>query len=167
MQTRLLPDAVIGEVVDITEPMVMYYEVPETVDANGKMCSEKDAGKRIRLEYAGFGELWGIPGFVFDTATGEDLGEFVNDWKPTYRYLNRFTIPDGGILENATDATTTYKIKALDGEEWLTKADGTVTVNGAVVPDLRGNYTTLYEGTKDDLVPDQQIEGGRTLGLGS
>ena len=91
-------DAVIGEVVDITEPMVMYYEVPETVDANGNNVFGKDAGKRIRLEYAGFGELWGIPGFVFDTATGEDLGEFVNDWKPTYRYLNRFTIPDGGIL---------------------------------------------------------------------
>ena len=94
-------DAVIGEVVDITEPMVMYYEVPETVDANGNNVFGKDAGKRIRLEYAGFGELWGIPGFVFDTATGEDLGEFVNDWKPTYRYLNRFTIPDGSLIEDA------------------------------------------------------------------
>ena len=40
-------------------------------------------------------------------------------------------------------------------------------LTASVVPDLRGSYTALYEGTKDDLVPDQQIEGGRTLGLGS
>ena len=45
----------------------------------------------------------------------------------------------------------------MDGEEWLTKADGTVTVNGAVVPDLRAQYTALYEGTKDDLVPDNKL----------
>jgi len=150
-------NAVVGEVVDISEPLVMYYEVPETIDGNGNNVFGKDAGKRIRLEYAGFGELWGIPGFVFDTATGEDLGEFVNQWKPSYRYLNRFTIPDGSLIESATDATTTYKIKALDGEEWLTKADGTITVGGSVVADLRGKYTSLYEGSKDDLVPDRKL----------
>ena len=87
----------------------------------------------------------------------DDLGEFVNDWKPTYRYLNRFTIPDGGILEDATDATTTYKIKALDGEEWLTKADGTITVGGSLVPDLRGSYTALYEGTKDEELQTRRM----------
>ena len=94
-----------------------------------------------------------LTGFVFDAATGEDLGEFVNDWKPTYRYLNRFTIPSRWCLKMQWTQRQLTKFKALDGEEWLTKADGTITVNGAIV--LRAN-TALYEGA-DDLVPDQRL----------
>jgi hypothetical protein len=169
METRPSYEVVLadtGEVVEIDEPKVMYFEVPETLNANNEPIFGKDAGKRIRLEYAGFGELYGIPGFVFDTATGEELGEFVNNWSPTYRYLNRFNIPDGGTIEDATDATVTYKVKALNGEEWLSQyrcsdADCTsVTLNGLDIPagsNPYGAYTSLYEGTKDDLVPDWKL----------
>ena len=141
-------NAVIGEVVQIDEPRTMYYEVPEDSTLYGK-----DAGKRVRLEHNGHGNLYGIPGFVYDTATGEDLGEFVNQWKDTYRYISRFVIPDGGEIEDGTDASIKYKVKALDGEEWLTPADGTITG----VADLRGSYTTLYDGDEDDLVKQRNL----------
>jgi hypothetical protein len=143
----------VGEVVQIDEPKTMYYEVPATVDANGENLFGKDAGKRVRLEFNGHGNLYGIPGFVYDTATGEDLGEFVNGWKDTYRYLSRFVIPDGGEIEDGVDSSIKYKVKALDGEEWLTKADGTVTG----IADLRGLYTDLYDGDESDLVQDRDL----------
>jgi hypothetical protein len=92
------PNAVVGEVVQIDEPKTMYFEVPTTTDANGDYLYGKDQGKRVRLEFNGHGNLYGIPGFVYDTATGEDLGEFVNQWKDTYRYLSRFVMMVGSEI---------------------------------------------------------------------
>ena len=134
----------------IEQPKVLYYSVPETLDSNGDYVFGDDHGKQIRLEYQGHGELRGIPGFVYDTATGEDKGEFVDDWKETYRYLNRFTLPDGALLTDPLDASASYKVKALDGEEWLTKADGSTSG----VDDVRGRYTSLYSGDKNNLTND-------------
>ena len=145
--------AVVGDVVQIDEPKTMYFEVPTTTDANGDNLFGKDAGKRIRLEYNGHGNLYGIPGFVYDTATGTDLGEFVNQWKDTYRYISRFVMADGSEIEDGIDATIKYKVKALDGEEWLTPADGTITG----VADLRGSYTALYDGDETDLVKQRDL----------
>ena len=153
--TYAIQSATTGLAIDIDEPKTLYYQVPETLDAaSGEFVFGKDAGKRIRLEFRGHGELGGIPGFVYNTKTGEELGEFVNEWKDGYRYISRFTIPDGGILEDALDSTKTYKVKALDGEEWLTKADGTI-----VGLDFRNKYT--YQGSKADLaiVDDMSTPG--------
>jgi hypothetical protein len=147
------PNAVVGEVVQIDEPKTMYFEVPTTTDANGDYLYGKDQGKRVRLEFNGHGNLYGIPGFVYDTATGEDLGEFVNQWKDTYRYLSRFVMQDGSEIEDGIDSTIKYKVKALDGEEWLTPADGSI----AGVADLRGQYTSLYDGDEGDLVPNRKM----------
>ena len=41
----------------------------------------------------------------------------------------------------------------MDGEEWLTKADGTITG----IADLRGLYTDLYDGDESDLVQDRDL----------
>ena len=144
-----------GLPIDIDEPKTLYYQVPETLDpATGEFTFGKDAGKRIRLEFRGHGDLGGIPGFVYDTKNDVEIGEFVNEWKEGYRYISRFTIPDGAILEDALDSTKTYKVKALEGEEWLTKADGTVA--GL---DFRNKYT--YLGSKSDLatVDDMSTPG--------
>ena len=104
-----------GEPVNIAAPRTMYYEVPNT-EAFGR-----DGGKRLSLEFAGHGALRGVPGFVYDTVTGEDKGEFVNEWQDSYRYLSRFTIPDGSTVTDLNG--TTYFVKALDGEEWLKALD--------------------------------------------
>ena len=46
---------------------------------------------------------------------------FAGQWQDSYRYINAFTIPDGTeIHDNTTDPVTKYKVKALDGEEFLT-----------------------------------------------
>ena len=144
-----IASATTGAKVVISEPKTLYYTVPETLNSDGTAVYGKDAGKRLRLEFRGHGDLGGIPGFVFDTATGEDLGEFVTEWKESYRYLNRFMLPDGAPLEDGLDSTISYKVKALDGEEWLTPADG--SVDG--VADVSGKYADLYTMGVADLLP--------------
>ena len=126
-----------GEPVNIAAPRTMYYKIPD------EAVFGRDAGKRVSLEFAGHGELRGIPGFVFDTETGEDKGEFVNAWKSTYRYLSRFTIPDGSVITDL--AGVEYFVKALDGEEWLKALDTSVTASG--------QYTL----TREDLVKDEEL----------
>ena len=157
--TYILKSASTGLVVNIDEPQVLYYTVPEELDpSTGEPAFGDDAGKRIRLDFMGHGQLHGIPGFVWDTKNGVEIGEFVNEWKEGYRYINRFTIPDGARIEDALDSSKTYRVKALDGEEWLTKADGTVTApDGTLVADLRGKYT--YAGSTADLLDNSDLRG--------
>ena len=148
-------DAVIGAKVQIDPPKTMYYTVPNTL-TDGVADYGKDAGKRIRLDFNGHGQLWGIPGFVYDTATNEDLGDHITgNWKSTYRYLNRFIMPDGSLIEDGVDSSISYKVKALEGEVWLTRADGTISG----VSDLTGKYTDLYTGAQDDLVKEDKLRG--------
>ena len=127
-----------GAVVQFSLPQTLYWDVPENATLYAK-----DAGKRITLEHQGFGNLNGIPGTVFDTDTGEEVGEFVNQWKDSYRYISRFTLPDGATLTDAAD--TQYKVKALNGEEWLSEAPASI-----------GTYT--YTASTDDLVPDSVMK---------
>ena len=137
----------------------MYYTVPETTGLDGNPLFGKDAGKRIRLDFNGHGELWGIPGFVYDTATNADLGDHIQgEWKSTYRYLSRFIMADGAKIKDGIDETIEYKVKALEGEVWLTKADGTISG----VADLGGRYTSYYDGVVADLADERKM---RVLGF--
>ena len=93
------------------------------------------------MEYGGFGNLHGIPGNVIDINTGENLGQYFDgDWKPNYRYLSRFIIPSGSELTDKASGLS-YKVKALNGEEYLSLA-----------PEALGTVT--YTSTSDDLIPD-------------
>ncbi|OUU78591.1 MAG: hypothetical protein CBC38_06945 [Gammaproteobacteria bacterium TMED78] len=105
-----------SQFVVFSSPKMLWYEVPEDATKYGT-----DAGKKIRLEFNGHGNLWGIPGEVINTQTGESLGQWVNDWQSHYRYADRFTIePHNGLDPVLTDIDgNTYKVKALEGEEWL------------------------------------------------
>ena len=74
--------------VDFAKPTTLYYDVPDDSTEFGE-----DAGKSVRLDFNGFGELWGIPGQVINVTTGEALGEFYNGaWNDNLRYVNRFMI---------------------------------------------------------------------------
>ena len=149
-----LKSATTGSIVTIDPPPALYYSVPENVNGEGQSVFGQDAGTRIRLQYGGHGKLNGIPGFVFNTKTGEDLGSYVKEWKDGYRYLSRFNMPDGSVLTHATDATKTYKTKQLDGEEWLAKADGTV----AGVEDLIGKYGLSVSGPQIDFLDSSALK---------
>ena len=83
-----------------------------------------DAGKKFRLDFQG-SHLGGIPGNVINKDTGENLGEWVPEWKDNYRWVQRFVIPDGTVLTSRIDDTT-VKVKALRGEEWLLKRDDAI-----------------------------------------
>jgi|TARA_B110000881_G_scaffold183243_1_gene170375 hypothetical protein len=108
-----------GSNLTFNPPKVLYFTAPDDAAKFGD-----DAGKKFRLELNG-GYLGGIPGSVIDINTGEDLGEYVNEWKDSYRYVQRFVIPDGSVLtENIS--SDTYLVKALAGQEWLGKKDSAI-----------------------------------------
>ena len=126
-----------GEPVTIAAPRTLFYQVPSEARFG------RDSGKRLSLEFSGHGELRGVPGFIYDTVTGEDKGEFVNEWKDSYRYLSRFTIPDGSTVTDL--AGVEYFVKALDGEAWLKALDVGVSAED--------QYTLTVE----DLVQDDEL----------
>jgi len=118
-------DTATGAYVNFSRPETLYYQVPDDATAY-----PKDAGKNVRLEFGGFGDLWGIPGNVINVKTGEVLGDFYNgDWSDDLRYVQRFALePYNSVAPVLTKkgSDVTYKVKALEGEQWLKKKDAAV-----------------------------------------
>lgn len=115
-------------------PKTLYYTAP--MDSDPAV-----AGKRFALEY--FNDRFrGIPGYIYDSSNDKDLGEYTDDWKDSYRYLHRFVIPDGVELVDADD--NKFKVKALDGDEWLAKA-----------PEMKGKQN--YSFSKDKLLSSNSL----------
>jgi hypothetical protein len=125
-----------GNPVAFDPPKMLYFQVPDDETLYGK-----DAGKNLRLEYGGFGDLHGIPGNVIDINTGENLGQYFDgQWQENYRYLSRFILPTGSEVQDKVTGLS-YKVKALNGEEYLSLAPG-------------AKGTVIYTATSDDLIPD-------------
>ena len=123
---RFLKDQATSAYVAFTPPTRLYYDVWDETKYG------TDAGKTISLDYQGFGELHGIPGEVIDTRTGESKGQFIEEWSQYYRYVQRFMIESSasGVapkLSEGGSSTTTYDVKALQGEEWLLKKPSSFT----------------------------------------
>ncbi len=123
---RFLEDQATSAYVVFTPPTRLYYDVWDETKYGS------DAGKTISLDYQGFGELHGIPGEVIDTRTGESKGQYTEEWQEYYRYVQRFLIEPstGGTapkLYEGGSSTTTYDVKALEGEEWLLKKPSSFT----------------------------------------
>ena len=129
-----------GANVAFDPPKRLYFEAPNDSTKFGD-----DAGKKFQLDYQG-DHLGNIPGNVVDIETGVSLGEYVDEWKDSYRWVPRFTIPDGTLLtENTSDKK--YKVKKLRGEEFLGKKDSAI-----------GSLATLLESkTKSDLLTNRDL----------
>ena len=128
-----------NNVVTFDPPKTLYFQVPNDSSTYGA-----DAGKKIPLTYEGFGELQGIPGEVINVATGAELGEYYDGaWNENLKYVQRFSIPDGSTLTDASTGTT-YKTKALYGEEWLSRKNSAV-----------GSLS--YSASKSDLLQDSDM----------
>ena len=135
-------DATSGSKLALDPPKTLFFRAPNDKDKFGD-----SADKKFRLDYQG-DHLGGIPHDVIDLETGESLGEYVDqsEWKDTYRWVQRFQIPDGSILTDTDD--NEYLVKALRGEEWLGKKDSAI---GSL-----NNLLTLK--TKDDLLTNADID---------
>ena len=123
---RFLEDQATSAYVAFTPPTRLYYDVHDETKYGS------DAGKTVSLDYQGFGELHGIPGEVIDTRTGESKGQYTEEWQQYYRYVQRFMIEPNasGVapkLYEGGSSTTTYDVKALEGEEWLLKKPSSFT----------------------------------------
>lgn len=129
-----------GSKVVLDQPKTLYFRAP-----NDKSKFGDDADKKFRLDYHG-DHLGGIPGDVINIETGESLGDWVEEWKDEYRWVQRFIIPDGSVLTDTQG--NEYLVKALRGEEWLGKKDSAI---GSL-----SNLLTLK--TKDDLLTNADVD---------
>lgn len=98
---------------------VRYVHSQPTVTAP----DHKYDGATFFLEYAGFGDLHGIPGKCVDLDTGADADCSAGTVNRAIRWVPEFTIPAagaGGVLTELTDVVrpaVTYLVKALEKEQ--------------------------------------------------
>ncbi|HEY1283760.1 MAG TPA: hypothetical protein VGE96_04705 [Steroidobacteraceae bacterium] len=95
-----------GNFVAFDAPLQLTYTVPM-----GARYGQY-AGKSIVLQYGGFGDLWGIPGYCVSRLTNAQMT--CNSEEA--RYVPAFVIPYDATAGAVSDGTTTYLVKWLDRE---------------------------------------------------
>jgi hypothetical protein len=114
-----------GNFVAFDAPLQLAYTVP-----NGAQYGQY-AGKGIVLQYGGFGDLWGIPGYCVSRVTNAP----VNCNSPDSRYVPAFVIPYDAAVGQVSDGQTTYLVKWLDREiRFAQKPLNTCLAAGLTVP---------------------------------
>ena len=100
-----------GAFVNFDAPLQLAYTVP-TGAAYGTY-----AGKSLVLQYGGFGDLWGIPGYCVSPLTNQIVkcGSGGNE-----RYVPSFAIPAG---DQVTNGNSTYLVKWLEREIRFARKD--------------------------------------------
>ncbi len=94
-------------------------------------------GATIRLDYGGFGDLWGIPNECIDVATNAACVFSGGSTTPqqNQRWTSKFSIPFDTTNGVVTAGATTYYVKPLDKEIRLAKIPtATCTTAGLAVP---------------------------------
>jgi hypothetical protein len=105
-----------GHFVAFDPPLQVSYNVP-----SGAGYGEY-AGKSIVLQYAGFGDLWGIPG---DCVSLDD-NQAVSCDTPQARYVPAFVVPFDEVLGRVDAAGTPMLAKWLDREIRFARKDVSV-----------------------------------------
>lgn len=95
-----------GAFVQFDAPLQLNFTVPD-----GSQYHEY-AGKSIVLQYGGFGDLWGIPGYCVSAVTNQP----VSCDQDNARYVPEFVIPHDTTLGQVSDGAATYLVKWLDRE---------------------------------------------------
>jgi hypothetical protein len=114
-----------GAVVNFDAPLQVSYSVPS--DARYGQY----AGKSIVLQYGGFGDLWGIPGYCVSRLTNERVSCETNE----SRYVPAFVIPFDDVLGRLTSGSTAYVAKWLDREIRFARKDAAVcSAAGVTLP---------------------------------
>ena len=111
-------------VVVFEQPKKLVFDTTQALTASQTAemgLSADDTGKSFTLTFEGFGNMWGIPGEVYDTCTGQGLGQYYyGSWNECHRWASRFVIPTGAELTNLdTTDTNKYYVKPLNGDQYL------------------------------------------------
>jgi hypothetical protein len=80
------------------------------------------AGQSLVLQYGGFGELFGLPGFCVSRTTNEQVSCEVQG----SRYVAAFAIPFDGTLGRVVSGSNTYLVKWLEREIRFASKDSSV-----------------------------------------
>ena len=95
-----------GSVVALDPPSTIPYTVPSGAGYGSY------AGKNIQLQFNGFGNLFGIPGYCVNPVDNSAA-----DCKTaTARYVPVFSLPDGATMTLSGSPSTPLLVKALDAE---------------------------------------------------
>jgi hypothetical protein len=94
-----------GAVVAFDAPQNIPYTVPSGA-AYGSW-----AGKSILLQFNGFGNLFGVPGYCVDPSTNATV-----NCGPNTRYVPMFSIPDNDVSMTLPSPSTPLIVKALNAE---------------------------------------------------
>ena len=99
----------------------LTFDPPLQVQYTHSQAGNKYDGSKFYLEYAGFGELQGIPGTCIDFNTGEKIA-----CGPNTRWIPEFSIPSGSEVTDGSDASKKYYVKALEREQRMKKVENSV-----------------------------------------
>jgi hypothetical protein len=128
-----------GSAASFDPPQNIAYTVP-TGAAYGTW-----AGKSILLQFDGFGNLFGIPGYCVSPVDNS----VVDCSTPNSRYVPMFSIPDGDVTMTLPGSTATPLIvKALNAELRLKKlalSDAACTVAGTTLQSLSVPTTGTHD----------------------
>jgi hypothetical protein len=139
-----------GQFVTFDAPLQLNYTVPQ-----GAAYGEY-AGQSIVLQYAGFGELWGLPGHCVSPSTNEEVSCNNGD---EVRYVPAFVIPHSTTLGAVTASGTTYYVKWLDREIRFARKSLSVCDGAGLVVPTSSTLPTAAD-LRDPLDPSASIYVG-------
>ena len=105
-----------GAFVQFDAPLQVTFSVP-----NGAAYGEY-AGRSLVLQYSGFGELFGLPGFCVSRVNNQQ----VSCEQQNARYVSAFAIPFDPTLGRVTSGANTYLVKWLEREIRFASKDASV-----------------------------------------
>lgn len=139
-------------VVKFDPPLQVTYTHSQTTA--GKPDTKYN-GVKFYLEYAGFGDLHGIPGVCVDMDSGQPVS-----CGPNTRWVPEFMIPEG---EPAINGNGTYYIKPLEKEQRMTKVAesscSALTLTSYTLPDI-SLWTDPALGTEPTITGAPAVIGG-------
>ncbi|HTU65676.1 MAG TPA: hypothetical protein VMF52_06990 [Steroidobacteraceae bacterium] len=152
-----------GQFVNFDAPLQVNFHVPQGA-AYGQY-----AGQNLVLQYNGFGELWGLPGYCVSPQTNEEVECNGGD----VRYVPSIVIPHDATNGVVTTNGTTYYVKWLEREirfarKSLSVCDGAslVVPSGVTLPtaaDLRDpsdSASPIYTGTRPTVTAAPRVIQG-------
>lgn len=136
---------------DPPKPVQYEYPVGGTDGLNPEAVDKKFRGNTFFLQYAGFGDLQGIPGKCFNPANPADSSpDCSGEGK---RWVPEFTIPAGStVLDD--DGITAYLVKPLEVEQRMAKAPSSSCSNIDIV-DLKSLWPNISTDWKDPELGDE------------